>query len=158
MNASQKQFLAERSAATVNDLEPLQRLMWLEIDSSPDPVESGPEYTGAQLEWLATYRNDEEREAALADPFLRDIFDGMRSKKPTPEGTAAVAPKRTGPPMLSPRKLESLPPLRRAQLFEHAQVLAQDHREALAGIAPHLRESRWDIEAARLQAGPYLMD
>ncbi|TGS97467.1 hypothetical protein EN814_09750 [Mesorhizobium sp. M2D.F.Ca.ET.171.01.1.1] len=153
MNQNQKDFLAQHGVATVNDLtDPLRRLEYTEIDPAPDPapIETETE-TEAQRQFLCGQSFDD-----LSD-FSKEIYLKMgASKAVTDVGTAA--PARPGPPRLDPKKLEGLTPLRRSQLFEHVQVLEQNHREAMAGIAPHLRDSRWEVEAARLQTAPYLVD
>ncbi|TPI80432.1 hypothetical protein [Mesorhizobium sp. B2-8-9] len=153
---SQKDFLAANGVGSVDELAPLRRLEWCELASvldEPKPESDKPVETKAQRQFLCGQSFDD------LDDFSKEIYLKMGATKAvTDDGNTTPASKPAGPPRLDPKKLEGLTPLRRSQLHEHAQVLAQHHREAMAGIAPHLRESRWDIDAARLQTAPYLVD
>ncbi|RWN95786.1 MAG: hypothetical protein EOS05_13525 [Mesorhizobium sp.] len=152
MNVAQKEHLAALGVASVHDLPPGSnaKLEYANLTDTPDPesVETAPKYSEGQVQYLLGRSVDD------LDDFQRGVLAGLGT---TTEETSTAKP--SGAPKLDVGKLQAsgLTPTARNEIFEWFKVLEQADREARSGIAEHLRSTRWDLERARQNVGPYLV-
>jgi len=153
---AQLEFLARHNAASVQDLsDPVRKLEYLEYADTDESNEAPtrPAYTEAQTVFLCGQSPDD-----LTD-FQRTIFESMGSTPGPAEPTEPPKVTRpAGPPKLNTQKLAdaSLIPSARLNVAYAFDTVLKAHREALAGIDPSLRETRYDLEAAMMHVRPYL--
>lgn len=164
-NAAQRAYLAEWRVSSVDDFAPgsSHKLDYANLHDVPDPEPdqpAEPEQTEAQRLYLSTFGPNATVDDL--DDFSRDIFAkmGPKAKGPDAGDTAKPATSRAsgGPPQWDAQKVAgaSLTPSRRLELAHLFDVLTKAHREAMAGIPEHLRETRYDVETAKHHLAPYL--
>ncbi|TIN95694.1 MAG: hypothetical protein E5Y06_10585 [Mesorhizobium sp.] len=158
MNAAQKEYLAASGKASVEDFEP-GSIAKLEFANLADileikPVETAPEYSQAQVQYLCGQSVDE------LDSEHLEIFNRLGTPtggSSTTDGTSAA--KLSGTRDFDHAKLNAAypnSPTQRLTIAYAWDTVLQDRNEAASGIAPELRESRNDISRARELVAPYL--
>lgn len=157
MNQAQADFLRQMGVKHHSELlDPMRRLDFANLHDEPDvaPEQAEPALTEGQRLYLASGAGGGS--VAGLDAIQREIFNSMGTPTDTTAGAShASAASRD----LDHAKLNAAypnSPTQRLTIAYAWDTVLQDRKEAAAGIAPELRESRNDIARARELVGPYL--